>query len=108
MVLRFGFRPCTVDVLYVVVNTTAFVFGSVGHHDVIGLAQQDFRVELLALTDGAADHLLTPAPRRLRLRAKLIRDIGVNLAVFLLAFVLDNELLAVIGAVGARRHLYVL
>jgi hypothetical protein len=74
---------------------------------VVGLAQQDLRVEFLALADGASYHLLAPPPG-LRLRAELIRDISVDLAVLLLAFVLDNELPTVIGAVGARRLLYVL
>ena len=63
LLLRFGFGPYTVDVLYVVIDTTALVLGGVGNHDVVGLAEQDFRVEQLALTDGAAYHLLTPAPR---------------------------------------------
>src|ERR671921_737071 len=98
--LRFGFRTYTVDIIYVVVNTPAVVLGGVSHHDVVGLAQQDLRVEFLALADGASYHLLAPPPG-LRLRAELIRDISVDLAVLLLAFVLDNEAQPVVGTVLA-------
>jgi hypothetical protein len=96
-----------VDVNYIVVNTPALVLRCVGHHDVVGLAQQDFRVELLALADGASHHLFTPPPGP-RLRAELIRDISVDLAVLLLAFVLDNEEPAVVGTVLAGCFLYLL
>jgi hypothetical protein len=54
LLLQFGFRTFTVDVIYIVVNTPALALRGVGHHDVVGLAQQDFRVELLALADGAS------------------------------------------------------
>ena len=60
--LRFGFRPYTVDVLDIVVNTPALVLGCVGNHYVIGLAEQYFRVELLALANGTPGHLFTPPP----------------------------------------------
>src|SRR5829696_6445389 len=83
LLIRFGFGPYTVDVLYVVVDTTALVLGGVGNHDVVGLAEQHFRVELLALANGAAHHLLAPPPG-LRLRPKLVGDVGVDLALLLL------------------------
>src|SRR5215207_8900277 len=107
MLLRFSLRPNTVDILYIVVNTPTLVLGSVGDHDVVGVAEQDFRVELLALANGAVNHLLAPPPC-FRLRTKLVGDVSVDLAILLLAFVLDDEAPAVVGAVLAGRFLYLL
>ena len=60
--LRFGAGPYTLDVLYVVVDATSLMLWGVGHHDVVGLPEKDFRVELLALADGASHPLFTPPP----------------------------------------------
>ena len=89
------------DALDVVVDATTLILRSVRDPDVVRAAKQGICIELLTLTDSAAYHLLAPAPR-LRLRAELIRDIGVDFAAFLLAFVLDNEAPAEVGAVLAR------
>ncbi len=92
------------DVLHVVIDATTLILGRVRDHDVIRLVEQGIRVELLTFADGAAYHLLAPTSC-LRLRAKLVRDDGEDLAILVLALVLDDELPAIISTVLARRLL---